>query len=380
MAKKVFVSGCFDLLHSGHIAFLEEAASYGDLYVAVGSDKTLFELKGRCPVNREDERLYMLQSLNCVKDAFISRGSGMMDFVEEFKQVRPDLMIVNEDGNLLAKRKLCAEYGVDYLVLHRTPHPGLAARSSTAMRDLVTMPFRIDLAGGWLDQPFVSKYYPGPVLTISIEPTIEFNDRSGMASSTRRKAIDLWGPRLPAGDPHKLANILFCYDNPPGRQYISGSQDAIGIVFPGLNIAHYDGEYWPRRIESVHEEEVLQFLEKSLYLVPLGPRGPQYDVLSETCINRENARVLADAALDCWDAILRQDVQAFGRAYKNAFYGQIGMFPLMMNEMVAEMIETYKDQALGWKLSGAGGGGYLILVSDRPVENSIRIIIRRKSD
>ncbi len=57
--KKVFVSGCFDLLHSGHIAFFEQAANYGDLYVAIGSDKTIFELKGREPVNSEDERLYM---------------------------------------------------------------------------------------------------------------------------------------------------------------------------------------------------------------------------------------------------------------------------------------------------------------------------------
>ncbi len=40
MAKKVLVSGFFDLLHSGHIAFFREAANYGDVYVALGSDKT----------------------------------------------------------------------------------------------------------------------------------------------------------------------------------------------------------------------------------------------------------------------------------------------------------------------------------------------------
>src|SRR5512146_3016990 len=120
MPKKVFVSGCFDLLHSGHIAFLEEAAGYGDLYVALGSDRTVYELKGRTPVTNEDERLYMLQSLSFVKKAFISRGSGMLDYLEEFKEIHPDLFIVNEDGNLLVKRKLCDEYGVEYLVLHRT--------------------------------------------------------------------------------------------------------------------------------------------------------------------------------------------------------------------------------------------------------------------
>ena len=273
MPKKVFVSGVFDLLHSGHIAFLEESAKYGDVYVAVGSDRTVFDLKGRPPVNTEEERLYMLQSLGSVKQAFISSGIGMLDFVDEFKQIRPDIFIVNADGNLPDKRRLCEEYGVEYLVLERTPHGGLAARSSTAMRSMVTMPFRIDIAGGWLDQPYVSKYYPGPVITISIEPTVEFNDRSGMASSTRRAALDLWGPRLPAENPEKLAKILFAYDNPPGTKYISGSQDSIGIVMPGLNIAHYNGEYWPERIESVHDELVLQFIERAFYLVPLGPRG-----------------------------------------------------------------------------------------------------------
>lgn len=380
MPKKVLVSGCFDLLHSGHVAFLEEAAKYGDLYVALGSDKNVFELKGRTPVNSQEERLYMLQSLRCVKQAMISRGSGMLDFLEEFKEIQPDIFIVNEDGSLPMKRKLCEEHGVEYRVLQRTPHEGLAARSTTALRTVVTMPFRIDLAGGWLDQPYVSKFHPGPVITISIEPTIEFNDRSGMASSTRHKAIDLWGPRLPAGSHERLAKILFAYDNPPGKPYISGSQDAIGIVFPGLNISHYNGKYWPERIESVHNEAVLRTLEQCLYLVPLGPRGPEYEVLSDTRITTENAKALSDAALAAWDALLKQDVRAFGAAFKAAFHGQIAMFPLMMNDMVAEMIEQYQDKALGWKLSGAGGGGYLILVSDQPIENAIRIIIRRKSD
>ena len=80
MVKKVFVSGCFDLLHSGHVEFFREAAKYGDLYVALGSDKTVFELKGRLPVNSEQERLFMVKSLSFVKDAFISRGSGILDF------------------------------------------------------------------------------------------------------------------------------------------------------------------------------------------------------------------------------------------------------------------------------------------------------------
>lgn len=379
MARKVFVSGCFDLLHSGHVAFFQEAAQYGDLYVAIGSDKTVYELKGRTPVNNEQERLFMVQSVACVKRAFISRGSGYLDFIEELKEIRPDIFIVNEDGNTPDKQKLCEDLGIEYKILKREPHTGLAARSTTALRDICTIPYRIDIAGGWLDQPFVSKHYPGAVITISLEPTIEFNERSGMATSTRRSAIDLWGPRLPAGDPVKLAKILFCYDNPPGTKEISGSQDAIGIVMPGLNKAWYEGEYWPARIDSLQDETALQFVENALNLIPLGPRVSGFNVLNDTCIDRDRAKALSDATEGCWQAILERDLVRFGEYFRRSFEAQVAMFPHMMNETVARLIEKYRARALGWKLSGAGGGGYLILVADRPIENAVRVVARRMS-
>ncbi|HEY9076363.1 MAG TPA: adenylyltransferase/cytidyltransferase family protein [Anaerolineaceae bacterium] len=377
MPKKVFISGCYDLLHSGHVEFFQQAAAYGDLYVALGSDKTVYELKGRVPVNSEEERLFMVQSVSCVKKAFISRGSGMLDFLGELDEIKPDIFIVNEDGNTPDKQKVCQERGIQYIVLHRTPHSGLVARSTTSLRTVNQIPFRIDMAGGWLDQPFVSKYYPGAVITISLEPTIDFNERSGMASSTRRKAIDLWGPKLPAGDPVKLAKILFCYDNPPGTKEISGSQDSIGIVCPGLTYAYYEGEYWPSRIESVQDESILQFIEQSLYLIPLGPRQQGFSVLSNTRIDRDGAKALADAADGVWQALLAKDLQKFGHFFRLSFEAQIAMFPNMVIPTMLELIDQYRSIAAGWKVSGAGGGGYLILVSDTPIENAVRILIRR---
>ena len=47
MKKKVFVSGCYDLLHSGHVEFFQQASQYGDLYVGIGSDATYLEYKHR---------------------------------------------------------------------------------------------------------------------------------------------------------------------------------------------------------------------------------------------------------------------------------------------------------------------------------------------
>ncbi len=378
-SKKVFVSGCFDMLHSGHVAFLKEAASLGDLFVCIGSDKTVYGLKGRYPIITEDERKYMIESLECVHECRINSGNGLMDFIYEFHDIQPDIFFVNEDGNTLAKKKLCEQYSTQYIIAQRIPFQHLPSRSTTALRTTSTIPFRIDLAGGWLDQPFVSKYHPGAVLTISIEPTVEFNSRSGMASSTRNKAIDLWKIEIPNGDHEQLAKILFSYDNPPGTKEVSGSQDALGIVLPGLNKLNYPEEnYWPSTIESVDEEEVLSWLETHLYLLSLGPREGSYKVLNNTHIDIDSAKALAIATDDCWDAILQKDILAFGKAFRASFEAQIKMFPNMVDDTIMEMINLYKDRCKGYKLSGAGGGGYLILVNDTPIENTIKIKIRRK--
>jgi cytidyltransferase-like protein len=379
MPRKVFVSGFFDFLHSGHITFLQDAATYGDLYVAVGSDQTLWAIKGRAPVNDQEERLFMVKAVAGVKEAFVSKGSGLLDFSDEIKRIKPDIFIVNEDGNTPEKQALCAELGIEYKVLNREPRPGLVRRSSTGMGMENTIPYRIDLAGGWLDQPYVSKHYPGAVITISIEPTIEFNERSGMATSTRRKAVELWGSRLPSGNYETVAKMLFCYDNPPGTQTVSGSQDTIGIVIPGANKSWYDGEYWPANIQSVQDEKTLQFIEQSLYLIPLGMRKDDYDVLANTCIDREGARKLSEATDCCWEAILSHDRYGFGRYIRASFEAQTAMFPNMITPMVRELIDRYRDQAIGWKLSGAGGGGYLTMVAEKPIENAVRIFIRREA-
>ena len=337
-------------------------------------------LKGRLPVNNELERVFMVSAISYVKEAFISQGSGLLDFEAEFRSIRPDYLIVNEDGDLLEKRELCTALGVEYVILNRQPYENLPPRSTTALRQQPRIPFRIDLAGGWLDQPWVSKYCPGSVLTISLEPFLDFNERSGMASSTRRAAIDLWGTKIPAGDYEKLAKILFCYDNPPGKEVISGSQDSIGIVYPGLANAHYDGAYWPTQIEHVQDAKTLQFIENSLYLVTLGPRHAEYDVLDDTNITPEYACALSQAAENCWKAILNQDIKLFGDSFRASFEAQIAMFPHMMNDDIARLIDQYRDAALGWKLSGAGGGGYLILISEKPIKNAMRIFIRREAE
>ena len=377
MPKKVFVSGSYDMLHSGHVAFFEEAASYGDLYVGVGSDKTIAELKARKTINPDAERLYMVRALKVVRDAWINSGSGMLDFEGELRQLMPDIFFVNTDGHTPAKEQLCKELGIEYIVSQRIPHGSLPVRSTTALRQVCRIPYRIDLAGGWLDQPYVSKFYPGTVITICVEPDYEFNDRSGMSTSSRNKAIELWQTDIPEGDSEKLAKTLFCFENPPGTKYVSGSQDSLGITMPGLNRYFYDNDYWPSKIESRLDDDLLTWIEQRIWMIPLYPRKSDFDVLADTRIDERGAKALSLAAEELWNSLMKKDARTAGEAFTRSFEAQISMFPNMVNTEILEQIEHYKQAALGWKISGAGGGGYLILFSETPIEKAIQIRIRR---
>lgn len=379
--KKVFVSGCYDMLHSGHVAFFKEASKYGDLYVGIGSDATIFQLKARKTICAEAERLYMVKSIRYVTDAFINSGSGMMDFVETVERVKPDIFVVNEDGGSETKRQFCAERGIEYVVLQREPDAGLEARSTTSIRTSVKpqLPYRLDLAGTWIDQPYVSKYGAGWAITISLEPTIEFMERGGMSTSTRNAMKKIWPYNLPNYDPEKIAKLVFCFENEPEKGgHISGAQDAIGICIPGLSRHYYDNHYWPEKIETIHDEEILSWLENHLCMIPMFPRPEGTSVVAGAKIDAEGVKALSTAAEKCWEAILKRDLKAFATAFQASFDAQTAMFPAMLSNGVEEWIERYKEKALAWKLSGAGGGGYLALVCEVPPVEAVRIKIRRR--
>ncbi|NRD20689.1 adenylyltransferase/cytidyltransferase family protein [Winogradskyella eckloniae] len=380
MSKKVFVSGCFDMLHSGHVAFFKEAATYGELYVGIGSDATIENLKGRKTITSEQERLYMINSIKYVKEVFVNRGSGILDFKEELKKLSPDVFVVNEDGYSSMKEEYCNSLGIELKILRRVPDADLPPRSTTAIRTSgnCSLPYRIDLAGTWIDQPYVSKFLPGWAITLSLEPIIEYNERCGMSTSTRNAAKKIWPHYLPFDKPEKLAEILFKFENTPGSTLISGAQDAIGICMPGLVRHYYDNGYWPTKFESIHSESVLSWLEDHLHMVLLWPRDEGLDLLEETYINEANVKSLTDAADAVWEAVLQKDIKKFAEGILNSFNAQVKMFPAMVNPKINTEIAKYKDKALAWKLAGAGGGGYLILVSEAPIEGTMRIKIRRK--
>lgn len=383
--RKVLVSGCFDMMHSGHIAFLKTAADFGQVYACIGSDETVFSLKGRYPIINQSERAFCLSALDSVFEARVSRGSGHLDFLPELLEIKPDIFVVNADGDSAEKRTLMAQNQIEYIVLDRIPAENLPPRSTTALRTICDIPYRLDLAGGWLDQPFVNCLASGPVITISVEPTVEFNHRSGMSSSTRKAAIELWKTQIPDGNRELLAKTLFCFENPPGTKDVAGSQDAIGLVYPGLNCIEYveAGSFWPNKIETILDEDILAFLESRLWLMPLGEREAGYSVLENTQVSSSVAAALAAAAANLFLAATNKDALALGKAMKASFEAQIEMFPNMTSSSIQNTIQQCYEESptiLGHKLSGAGGGGYLVLFSEHPIDNTLQIKIRRAAN
>ncbi len=383
--RKVLVSGCFDMMHSGHIAFLKTAADFGQVYACIGSDETVFSLKGRYPIINQSERTFCLSALDSVFEARVSRGSGHLDFLPELLEIKPDIFVVNADGDSAEKRTLMAQNQIEYIVLDRIPAENLPPRSTTALRTICDIPYRLDLAGGWLDQPFVNCLARGPVITISVEPTVEFNHRSGMSSSTRKAAIELWKTQIPDGNRELLAKTLFCFENPPGTKDVAGSQDAIGLVYPGLNRIEYveAGSFWPNKIETILDEDILTFLESRLWLMPLGEREAGYSVLENTQVGSAAAAALAAAAENLFLAATNKDALALGKAMTASFEAQIEMFPNMTSGSIQNTIQQCYEESptiLGHKLSGAGGGGYLVLFSEHPIDNTLQIKIRRAAN
>lgn len=386
--KKVFVSGCYDLLHSGHVEFFRQAAEFGELYVGIGSDKTIEGYKHHKPVYSEQERLFMVKSIRYVKDAFINQGSGIMDFVPTVEALKPDILVVNEDGGNEEKRRFCEEHSIQYIVLQREPHHGLDPRSSTDLKKTESqIPTRVDLAGTWIDQPYVSQYAPGWAITASIEPTFDVRERCGLSTSTRNMIRKIWPYHLPNLDPEMLARLVFCFENSPEREdgIISGAQDAIGICVPGVCRHWYDNRFWPLRIESCNDERVLSWLESHLTMIPMEPRRSGCSVVEGKDITEPKVRALADAAERCWQALLACELEPFAAAFRDSFAAQTAMFPAMIQGSVQENIDHYSvlEDVLAWKMPGAGGGGYLILVV-KNVEaflaehsEAIRLTVRR---
>jgi hypothetical protein len=259
---------------------------------------------------------------------------------------------------------------------------------SQPLTDIIgSIPYRMALAGGWIDQPFVSKLNPSPpgsMVVVGLEPTCRFMERAGMATGTRRVALDLWGGRLPDRDPTELVRELYREEN-RGRSDPSGSQDMIGLIYPGVNRLDYDhsceGGVFPSNIEASNDERVADWLEEVIHLLPVAPRPDGYNPLGAKNLDPEYIRRLGMTGKECFDAILARNSAALGASMNACMECWEAILPCTVRHPaltvdLKALLAYYQSKYCGAMYSGCGGG-YLFVVATEPVPGALKVRVRR---
>jgi hypothetical protein len=249
-----------------------------------------------------------------------------------------------------------------------------------------SIPYRLALAGGWIDQPFISQLLPSPpgsMMVVGIEPTCRFMERSGLATGTRAAALKLWKDGLPAGDPATLVKSLYAFEN-QNQTEPSGSQDMIGLIYPGINRLDYDpsfeGGVFPRHIESCNDPAIAHWLEDVIHLLPVEPRPMDYSPLAVKNLDPEWAAKLGQSGRDCFSAILAKDVDALGKSMNLCMACWEALLPGTVRHPTLKLdlpalLSHYQKRYPGAMYSGCGGG-YLYVVSEDPVPGSLKVQVR----
>jgi hypothetical protein len=253
-------------------------------------------------------------------------------------------------------------------------------------RFLGAIPYRLQLAGGWIDQPFVSRHNPKPpgsMVVVQIEPNFRPMERSGMASGTRAIAMALWKGKLPERPPAELVRALYTAEN-AGKAEPSGSQDMIGLIYPGINRLDYDfaanGGVFPAHIESLNDARTARWLETVLHLLPVEPRPAGYSPLGQQNLDPRWIARLGQSGRDCFDAIRGRDVKALGASLNltmrcwEAVLPHVVRHPLITADLPG-LLKAYQRCYAGAMYSGCGGG-YLIVAAGESVPGALHVTIR----
>lgn len=187
----VFVSGCYDILHGGHIKFFELARSFGDrLVVCFASEQVLWLAKKRLPSIPDVHKKILIESLRCVDEVVGSSDvDPVFDFIGHLKEKKPDILVIEEnDQHKSEKQKLCDEFGIKLISI---PRQVIDDTSTTSIiqniKGVEEVPLRVDFAGGWLDVPRLSKE-DSFIVNCSITPKVSltnwpYNKSGGLGGS-----------------------------------------------------------------------------------------------------------------------------------------------------------------------------------------------------
>lgn len=249
-----------------------------------------------------------------------------------------------------------------------------------------SIPNRLQLAGGWIDQPFISHHNPKPpgsMVVVALEPTFRVMDRAGCASGTRAIATRIWKGKLPKRPAEELARELYAAEN-KGKSEPSGSQDMIGLVYPGINRLDYDatvhGGIFPIHIESLNTPRIGRWLERVLHVLPVEPRPEGYNPLGEKNLDPKWIARLGQSGKDCFESIRRMDINALGASLNDnmlcweKILPQTVRHPLIRLDL-KRMLNVYQRNFPGAMFSGCGGG-YLFVISKDPVPGAFRVNVR----
>lgn len=263
---------------------------------------------------------------------------------------------------------------------------GLIGPESAITDVLGCLPFRLALAGGWIDQPFVSKLNPSPpgsMVVVCVEPKFWFMERAGICIGTRNIAMKLWNGVLPDGDPERLVQQLYDEEN-RGKIEPSGSQDMIGLVYPGINRLDYDvthrGGIFPRHVESNNDPQVARWLDSVIHILPVNQRPEGYNPLEIKKLDATWIERLGRSGRDCYDAIVTRDIAGLGESMNECMRCWEAILPGTVRHRTIQidlmaLLKYYQSRYPGAMYSGCGGG-YLYVVSPEPVPGAFEVKVR----
>jgi hypothetical protein len=250
------------------------------------------------------------------------------------------------------------------------------------------LPYRIALAGGWIDQPFVSMHNPSPsgsMVVVCVEPQFWFMERAGICISTRKIALKLWKDGLPEENPEELVRKLYMEEN-QGQAEPSGSQDMIGLIYPGISRLDYDYTYrggvFPKHIKSCNDPQIAKWLERVIHILPVTPRPEGYNPLETKNLSSEWIYRLGKSGKNCYEAIMAKDVDALGASMNECMLCWEKILPgtvrhRKLNKNLIPLLKYYRSNYPGAMYSGCGGG-YLFVASQVPVPGAFNIKVRIK--
>jgi len=221
------------------------------------------------------------------------------------------------------------------------------------------------------------------MVVVCVEPEFRFMDRAGICTSTRNIALERWGSTIPPGDPETLVRKLYEAENAVKNEP-SGSQDMIGLIYPGINRLDYDftchGGYFPQHIKSCNDPVIARWLEQILHVIPVAQRPDGYNPLGTKNLDPEWIRRLGQSGKDCYDAILRGDTAGLGASMNECMLCWGKLLPNVVQHPTIPvdllgLLHYYQANYPGAMYSGCGGG-YLYVVSEETIPGAFQVKVR----